>query len=110
MGCVVSIPERDWMPFIRTKVEERSPVGTQRIVSIPERDSFPSSKRTNPLLLSPLTFVRITLYYLQQHNQGEKLKTSITVTPNGIKIIDTPDWVEYLCIGVVLALLRNERE
>lgn len=109
MGCVVEIPKRDWLSCVQTRQEERSPVGTQRIVSIPKKGLDSTRRVEFPQLTSPMTFERIALLSAVLFNRLTKIKTLITVKPNGFKFIDTPGWVKYLCIGEVLASQSEQR-
>ena len=85
MGCVVIIPKRDWLSCVQTRQEERSPVGTQRIVSIPEKDLASTTRVEFPQLTSLITFDRIALLLPRLFNELTKIKALITVTPNGVK-------------------------
>lgn len=110
MGGVVLIPERDWVSCLRERKEERSPVATQRIISIPEEGLSISSKRLGrPHLPNPMTSDTITLRWLGSPKVDRHFRALITVNANGIGIIDTSNRVEYLCIGEILAPQSEQR-
>lgn len=110
MGCVVLIPERDWVSRLRERQEERSPVATQRIISIPKEGLLISPKRVGrPHLPTPMTSDTITLCWLGSLKVHRHFRSLITVTATGLKIIDTPKWAEYSCIGEVLAPQSEQR-
>ncbi len=110
MDCVVSIPKRDWMSCLREREEERSPIATQRIISIPEEGLSISSKRVGrPHLPNPMTSDTIALRWLGSPKVYRHFGALITVYSSGVRIIDTSDRVEYLCIGEVLTPQSEQR-
>jgi len=110
MGCLIRIPKRVWMSCLWTRQEERSPVGTQRIISIPKTGLLPLPQKAElPRLPSFMTLDRIAPYLRDQLASATKIKASITVKPKGVENIDTPKWAEYSCIGEVLASQPEQR-
>jgi hypothetical protein len=109
MGCVTSIPKRDLLLCIQTRQEERSPVGSQRIVSIPNRGWVSPVRVEFPHLTSPTTFIRIALLSTDLLDELTKIETLITVKPTGMEIIDPPKRMKYLCAREVLAPKAEQR-
>lgn len=110
MGCVVAIPERDWVPCLRERKEERSPVATQRIISIPKKGLLVLPERTGlPRLPNPMTIDTITRCWIDWPRAVTDLEALITVNAKGVEIVDTPDWMQYLCIGEALAPQSEQR-
>lgn len=110
MGGVVLIPERDWVSCLRERKEERSPVATQRIISIPEEGLSILFKRARrPHFPNPMTSDTITLHWISRLKVSRHFRALITVIASGLEIIDTSDRVEYLCIGEILAPQSEQR-
>lgn len=81
MGCVVEIPKRGWLSCMQRRQEERSPVGTQRIISIPERDLSSSMRLEFSPLIDLMTFGRIAQRSSGLCHRLSKMEALITVTP-----------------------------
>jgi hypothetical protein len=110
MGCLIRIPERVWMSCLWTRQEERSPVGTQRIISIPRMGLLPLPQKTElPRLPSFMTLDRIAPCLFNWLALATKIKVLITVIPKGVENIDASKLAEYSCIGEVLAPQSEQR-